>query len=106
MVPPEEALPSQRLVQRVEAETSGILQLLWSERQLREPAAILWGSNADSAEMAQPAQSAEELQLGRVPPAGRTFSGASAPHPPTSGKDGGVCKLNPGSEGRVGEQAG
>jgi len=32
MVPREEALSSQRLVQRVEAETSGILQLLWSER--------------------------------------------------------------------------
>ena len=55
-----------------------------------------FGEARESTEMAQPAQSAEELQLGRVPPADRTFPGAAATHPPmTSGKNGGFCKLNP-----------
>ena len=65
MVPRDEALPSQRVVQRVEAETSGILQLLRSERQLREPATILWGSNADSPEMAQPAAVSGRVTVGK-----------------------------------------
>ena len=39
------------MVQRAEAQTPGILQLLWGEWQLREPAAILPGSYADSTEM-------------------------------------------------------
>ena len=53
-------------VQEAERETPRVLQLLRSDRELCQFGAVLPASDADTVQMAKPAQSTAQFQLARV----------------------------------------